>query len=610
MCGRMKAMRRIMVGLVVVWLAGCAAPANRLPLPEPAERLAATTIYLATDGPADPRATVSIAADGPVDLRFVVRDRGRMRVVARCDGRARAMPEGFVLSPPGWSAPDTLVMLDLGPGERWQQRISLAPETAQCHLTVTPGGYPAWGVTVQRQALAVDRPLQRCAGDGDGPSLSGGIMASGGLSMTCPVAAGRVEILDDGLDALALRVEALTGTRVSRAALERGDPDMALDFSRAPDLELIYVNYLNINADFVGYLTARMLAWHAARGTAVRLLLSDIMLTDADRALFEGLAARYPSVQIQSYRFPALAATDGEAQVARLHRIAHVKLFATLARDPGRSVAIIGGRNLHEGYFFLTPRDLSAYPALEQYDPADTRLTGGFTAFDDFELALHDDQAVRTVVQHMGQLWNRDSITQAPVVDARPPLHRPMREGQMRHFLSVPFADGAAQLQYFVGLFDAAQTSIRIAVPYLNLPEPLEQALGRAVARGVRVEVVTTVESREAAEFMITGQNVLFGNRFAGQVAFYDYDPPEVLLHSKLFVIDGRVALVASTNLNQRSFYHDLENGLVFQDRAIARQIDRVIQRYIDGAEPFTPGRPVSGLVRALDRIGVIDRAF
>ncbi len=435
-------------------------------------------------------------------------------------------------------------------------------------------------------------------------------MANGGLAATCPAAVGPTRLLPDGVDALNAKVEALTGRAVSRAALEAGDPGMTLDYSHAPQLDLIYVTYLNLNADFAGYLTARMLAWHAARGTIVRILVSDVMLTSTDRRLFEGLAARYPTVQIQPFRLPASAAQGFDGQLGRLHRVTHVKMFATLARQPGRSRAMVGGRNIHEGYYFAEPHDLSDYPFLHQYHPEVTRLTGGFTAYEDFEIELRDDRAVRMFAGQMAALWHRDHDTQT----LRPPLAESgtvrAREGMVRHFISIPFADGEAQEVYYAGLIDAARHRIRIAIPYLNLPPLLDAALQRARGRGVRVDVVTTVRVREFTDFMVTGFNRSFANAFGGWVRFFDYDPYPRLLHAKLIVIDDRLVVIGSTNLNRRSFAHDLENGLVFLDRGVAAGVDRVIQSYIDHAERVPPTQQIPRLARWLGRVGFITRAF
>lgn len=613
---------RSLLVLAVLALAACSPvrpqPAQPVPAPEGGNHQV-SYLVLSPDGPAagQGRAYFTGAGARLSSLTFLAQGRGAYTVEARCDAPARHRFEGADHGQTdAWTAAGQPVRFRVGPAERARSWLDLDPATGACDLSVTPGGRPAWTLHVQREETALpavarlDAIVPGCARSAGGDALDRAFMASGGLSATCPAPVGASRMLPDGLDALNAKIEALTGARVSRAALEVGDPDMALDWRDAPHLDLIYVNYLNLNADFAGYLIARMLAWHAARGTVVRILVSDIMLTDTDRALFEGLAARYPTVQVQPYRLPASAARGLEGQLGRLHRITHVKLFATLAREPGRSRAMIGGRNIHEGYFFESPRDLSAWPFLHQYDPSHNRLTGGFTAYDDFEIELSRDATVRLIAAHMGALWHRDYDSQALRPLADPGGAATVRDGVVRHYISIPFTDGEAMARYYAGLIDAAQRSIHIAIPYLNLPDNIDAALHRARDRGVEVTVVTTVRVREATDFMVSGLNRAFANAFGGWVRFFDYDPFPRLLHAKLITIDGRLAIIASTNLNRRSFAHDFENGLVFMDRGIARGVDGVIQSYVARANRVRPPQPVSGLVHWLDSLRLISRAF
>ncbi|MCB1391109.1 MAG: phosphatidylserine/phosphatidylglycerophosphate/cardiolipin synthase family protein [Rhodobacteraceae bacterium] len=616
-------MSRLLLCALLALAACAAARGGRVPEQVPLldvsadARHAVTYLSLTETGPAEgqTRAYFAAADAGRVSITFLAHGAMHYALSARCDGPARVRRTQGERATPAWTGAGVPVALRIEPRERAERMLDLSPEVTQCDLSVTPGGRPGWVLHLEREdralprVAALDSPVEVCTGGGSG-ALQRAMMDSGALDATCPMPAGPMQFLSDGPDALNARVEALTGRRLTRAQLQTGDPDIPLDFSNAPQLDLIYVNYLNLNADFAGYLTARMLAFHAARGTIVRLLVSDIMLTDTDRALFEGLAARYPTVQVQPYRMPAGSARGLEGQFARLHRVTHVKLFATVARQPGRSIAMIGGRNIHEGYFFPQPRDLSAFPFLQQYDPDEMRIAGGFTAYDDFELAFSGDAQVRRIVRQMGALWHRDQDTQAMMPALPGPAAGVLPEGSMRSFVSIPFADGAAQDAWFARMFDAAERRIRIASPYLNLTPEIAAAMDRARARGVAVDVVATVRVREATDFMVTGFNRRFANRHGDWLRFYDYDPYPLLMHTKLIVIDDHLVIAGSVNLNQRSFWHDLENGVVVLDRGLAAQADRLIQSYIDRAERVPTGQDLSGWMRFFARFGFIERGF
>jgi phosphatidylserine/phosphatidylglycerophosphate/cardiolipin synthase-like enzyme len=57
---------------------------------------------------------------------------------------------------------------------------------------------------------------------------------------------------------------------------------------------------------------------------------------------------------------------------------------------------------------------------------------------------------------------------------------------------------------------------------------------------------------------------------------------PRVGLHSKSFVVDGRVAMIGSHNFDPRSESFNTENGLVVWDAAFARALEQLIRRDIE----------------------------
>lgn len=614
-----------------------AMPASRASaaLPAPvASRHAVSFLYLGLDGPAPDlppaaRDVLFAARDaGRVSLRLISTARNaRLGLSLRCDGRARFLRETAGAADHHgvpWAAAGAVARTDLPPAERLRQTLELGAETTECRLQVQPAGRPGHALTLRREDLArpaldrIERPPVPCAPAAVMPSdrLAAVFHARRPLSQTCPQPIGRTELLADGPEAFNAKIEALTGARLPPALLNSGDPHVPLDWSNAPDLELIQIAYLNINADFTGFVLARMLAFHAARGTVVRIIVPDRMMTRQERQLFEGLAVRYPTVQLQPFSVPPSVGPGLESHLGRFHRMNHVKLFATLARQPGRSVAMVGGRNWHDGYIFVDPPDLSDWPFLQQYRPGALRIAGGYASYVDFELALHDDAVVRSVIGHVSAFWHRDHDSQqlwpgqpGRAMDAAAGVPQ-ASQGLLRHFLSVPYADGVAQEDLFVQLIDAARSRIDIASPYMNLTPALDAAFGRARDRGVAVRVVTTVRVREATDIFVTTLNRAFAIDHADWLEFTDYDPDPQLLHSKLMVFDERLAVVTSTNLNQRSFLHDTENGFLILDPPLVRRIGAVIEDYIRQGRRVTQDQQVNPLLRNLLRWPILSRGF
>lgn len=555
-------------------------------------RVGEATLYLAAEGPAQDNAQFVIPDLGAhrVEIHLEAVSRRPIAFSLRCEGPAgirrmntpnRRLAPGiaraFTLPPRGQGS----ALLDWRPesGEcriAWgdDHSIALRPESAVLPY-LSDLSQAALNCRVD-PALQLD-PLQRV------------FLDQGALLQTCPVDPGRVRLLGDALDGLAARVEALTGSTVSRQALNAGDPDLPLDFSNAPQLDLIQISYLHIRADFVGYLTARMLAHHAQRGTQVRILVTSLLMLEEDRVFYDSLAARYPNIQIQYYQWRNRGIDRPIDIVNQLHRVQHTRAFLALSRQPGRSRYIFGGRNLHDGFFFSDPFDLEDWPYLHTYDEGGFQDLGFFSVYEDIEVELRDDQAVRNIAAHHLALWNRDAETQQ--VGPYNTGYTDQRRG-MRHYLSLPWADGRDQVRWFVDAIDAAADEVLIVTPYLNPPPQIQEALIRAQARGVRIRMVVRLESTDPAGFIITALNRRYAALYSGLFEIEEYFPRPRMMHTKMMVIDGRLAVTTSTNLDHRAFWHDTENGLVFMETPQVDALLEIVEQYRQTARRLTPDEP------------------
>ncbi|TIT44545.1 MAG: phosphatidylserine/phosphatidylglycerophosphate/cardiolipin synthase family protein, partial [Mesorhizobium sp.] len=239
--------------------------------------------------------------------------------------------------------------------------------TARIRSSLAPTGAP---LTIRREETAdpalasLDSRYQRCpVPDGVGlDALERAFYAGRWLSQTCAMPIGEPTLLRKSRDGFNAKVEALMGAPLSDAAIDKGDPELPLDFSKAPRLKLIYLSSLEFKADFSGRIIERLIRHHAALGAKVRIMVTDVLERDKDDAMLQRLAAEFPNVELQEYRWLADHGAPIDEQISQLHKTHHIKMLATLAQDPARSRVIIGGRNIHDGFLFHRPIDLSRYP--------------------------------------------------------------------------------------------------------------------------------------------------------------------------------------------------------------------------------------------------------
>ena len=487
--------------------------------------------------------------------------------------------------------------------DRLAQRLSPGKSTTNCTLDVSGSGY--------RDRVFLTRDDNRHGMDGrydicktpdvsSLPALEQVFFADRWLSQTCVMGRQKPEFLADARKAFNAKVKMLLGRPLSDAFYDAGDPKAPLDFSSAPDLDFIYVSYLDVKADFTGKILERLLRHHARKGTPVRMLVTEILQRGKDRALLEAIAADHPNVQIQEFRWLPARGSAYNERASGLYKTHHIKLLATISPQRGATRMIIGGRNLHDGFLYKEPLDLSRYPELQTYKGTNGLSLNYYSNYADFDIEISDPQTVRTVASHFSTVWNRDFETNV----ARPfsiQTNGGHKRYGARHFISIPYADGKALENYYVELIDAAQERIEIVNPYLNPPPAIEAAFERAIARGVQIVIVARVNLRgDLGGQFLTRLNELFVEKFADRIEMYEYLEEGVVLHSKLLMIDERMTVISSANFNHRSFIHDSENGMTFYDPAEYRRYKRVLEAYKAGSRRLTSDVEVPAHYRLL----------
>ncbi|MEW6634844.1 MAG: phosphatidylserine/phosphatidylglycerophosphate/cardiolipin synthase family protein [Pseudomonadota bacterium] len=539
-----------------------------------------------------------IAIDGACDGPVAIRDAGRSSTIAR--GSA------FHVSLLGA-----------------ETSVSLFPDQAlkRCDLHVSSGLAPAGAkLTILREETAdpwiagLDSRYDRCpVPDPAGlEELDRVFYAGRWLSQTCALPLGEPRLLRKSRDGFNAKVEALLGKTLPDSAFDEADPELPLDFSNAPKLRLIYLSSLEFKADFSGRIMERLIRHHAALGTKVRIMVTDVLEREKDDALLHRLAAEYPNVQLQEYRWKADHGAPFDEQISQLHKTHHIKMLATLADQPGRSRVIIGGRNIHDGFLFHSPVDLTRYPELQQYGKTDGFSLNYYSNWSDFDMEIADQATVETLAAHLSTVWLRDADT-----NLSRPFSIPVRsdggrpQGVARHFISVPYEDGHALENYFVELIDSAEHRIEIVNPYLNLTPALARAFDRALARGVRIDIVGRIDLKgDIGGRFLTALNKLFVERYGDRVNIREFKAPDVVLHSKIMMIDQRLVTVSSVNFNNRSFLHDSENGMVVLDPAFYRRMKPIYDDYLAHSQPVATNVSIGWAYRLLFSNAWVSQAF
>jgi cardiolipin synthase A/B len=115
-----------------------------------------------------------------------------------------------------------------------------------------------------------------------------------------------------------------------------------------------------------------------------------------------------------------------------------------------------------------------------------------------------------------------------------------------------------------------AQQRIWLTTPYFIPKRRLIRVLGNAAKRGVDVRLL--ISSKTDVRLFQTLQFFYYPYLIAKGVKIYQYT--ETVLHAKNYIIDDWTT-IGTTNLNHRSFMHDLEVDLVIQDPTNVQLVDK-----------------------------------
>ena len=426
-------------------------------------------------------------------------------------------------------------------------------------------------------------------------------------NMTCPTHYDSIKLLPEPEDSLHARVVNLLGQDLPADFIQNGNPFAELDFSKAPKFDSILVSYLVFRSDFYGTLIGRLLAHHADQGAVVRIIVSEVITLAKDEAMYEKLMAKHPNMKVIKYKFDT--SEKGGAFISELHRTNHVKLFAAYSKEnPKASFAIVGGRNIHDGFVFKTPVDVSKFPEVVNYVSGDE----SWAYWRDFEMVIRGQQFVESVTRNYMNFYhiNKENLVmKLSSVAVQKDNAEDAEEQSLRHFVSIPFKDEPNLNLFYSRMIDTAKKKILISSPYFRPVKEIAEAIDRAILRGVDITIITRLDLEgDTADFILGAVNKEGVNRFISKVKVFEYIEPKVILHSKLLMVDDEFSFISSVNLNKRSFYHDLENGVVVRDSKFTKSMGELYKEYLTLSKQLTEQQKVVFWKKWL--ITIFDKVF
>lgn len=341
------------------------------------------------------------------------------------------------------------------------------------------------------------------------------------------------EDMPDPVMNVALRTTGLEPSNGNLAEILTGDE---LAFARVEGelrgaRESIWAEYYLIRRDETGHRFLDILADKARQGVEVRLI-------------YDALG----SFRLSRPRLQAIIAAGGRCveflplNPLRKRWAVHLRNHRKLIVIDGK-VAFTGGMNVGDEYSGRARRRGTLH-----FSDTHLRLEGPCVAdleevfAEDWRFAAHEALEPRE-----RQSSARGGATVAIV---------PSGPDQMRN---------ASQLNYFAGI-TSAKHSVWLTSPYFIPDEAILSALIGAALKGVDVRILVP----RHCDVLLVGPagRSYYQQLLAVGVRIFEYLPS--MLHAKTMVIDGRLALVGSANIDIRSFRLNFEVGALIDDPDVA----------------------------------------
>ncbi len=152
----------------------------------------------------------------------------------------------------------------------------------------------------------------------------------------------------------------------------------------------------------------------------------------------------------------------------------------------------------------------------------------------------------------------------------------------------VPFCDYPAfepvGERFYISLLSKSTDYVYMATPYLIIDSEMKNAMCAAAREGKDVRLITPGIPDKKAVFQLT--RYYYGDLLRAGVRIYEYTPG--FIHEKTFLVDDMMGSVGTVNLDYRSLYLHLENGVFMVGNKCLSAIKR------DFEDMFTVSREIT----------------
>ncbi len=200
-----------------------------------------------------------------------------------------------------------------------------------------------------------------------------------------------------------------------------------------------------------------------------------------------------------------------------------------------------------------------------------------------------EGEAVRSMTLLFLEMWNAARPTDTPETIAAF-MPDPQKAAAVAcPGLVQPYGDSPVDSEIlaenvYLNLINQASTYVYIYTPYVVIDYEMTRALSLAARRGVDVRLVAPAIPDKKVVYELTQSH--FPELIENGVKVYKFTPG--FIHSKVFLVDDRMAVVGSINLDYRSLTLHFENACLLVDHPVLPTVKADFEETFPRCEPVS----------------------
>ena len=277
----------------------------------------------------------------------------------------------------------------------------------------------------------------------------------------------------------------------------------------------------------------------------------------------EGLDVRLLIDGVGSFWFPEERRQDLERAGCR------VKVYQPIQWKSLRSLVNLNRRNhrklmvIDDGICYLGGMNISCL---------ESQKCSGESAWEDTMIRLTGDVVSRASESFL-RTWNYGLNRWQSYLKSR--HRRKAGKDPFQILEGVPLIPGTRSRFYFLRYLSRARNRVRIRTAYFVPGVFLLRKLRRLARKGVSVQIL--LNSKSDVPATLWASRAIYGTLLRAGVEIYERQ--KVFSHAKVTVIDGRTLFLGSSNLDTRSFLHNLEIDLFSREKSLAENLEEIFER-------------------------------